>query len=87
MTIDELHMTIDGLEKWSKDKKIAINRKKSGILKINDDGKDCKDIRGFPIVSEYIYLGVLNDSKMRPRRHVTKVKIELNTYIIRMLCF
>ena len=43
-TIDELHKTIDSLEKWSKDKTIALNRKKSVILVINDDGKDFDEI-------------------------------------------
>ena len=33
---------------------------------INYDGKDCNIITGFPVVSEYNYLGVLIDSKMRP---------------------
>ena len=79
--LNELHKTIDGLESWSTNNIIAVNKKKSGILIINDDGVDSRTIRGFPVVSEYNYLGVLIDSKIKPGRHVAKVRAKLKVYL------
>ena len=79
--LEELHKVIDCLEKWSAENKININKKKSGILIINDDAKDCSDIRGFPVVTEYNYLGVLIDSHMKPGRHVGKIREKLKVYL------
>jgi hypothetical protein len=79
--LNELNKTIDGLDNWSGENKIAINRKKSGILIINDDGTDSNSIRDFPIVTEYNYLGVLIDSKLKPGRHVAKVRAKLKIYL------
>ena len=81
--LEELHKVIDCLEEWSIKNKIAINKKKSGILIINDDAKDCNEIRGFPVVTEYNYLGVLVDSRIKPGRHVAKIREKIKAYLLK----
>ena len=79
--LKELEKVIDALEEWSRVNGISINRKKSGILIINDDAIDCNNIRGFPVVTEYNYLGVCIDSKLRPGRHISKIRSKLKVYL------
>ena len=79
--LSELHKTIEIIEKWTIENKIPINRKKSGILIINDDGVDSNLIKDIPVVTEYNYLGVLIDNKLKPGFHVTKIKKKIKIYL------
>ena len=79
--LKELNITIDCLERWSEENRIPINRKKSGILIINHNGIDGNVIIGFPVVTEYNYLGVLVGTKLKPCRHVAGVRKKLKIYL------
>jgi hypothetical protein len=81
--LKELHEVIKHLTKWSEENKIQINRKKSGILIINDDSVDGNMIEGFPVVGEYNYLGIVIDSKINPRPHIKKIREKLQVYLSR----
>jgi hypothetical protein len=68
-----LHRIFDCIAKWSKEKHIEINYKKSGILIINDNGLNRSTIGGYPVVESYKYLGIDIDSKMKPNNHLRKL--------------
>jgi uncharacterized protein (UPF0147 family) len=80
---EQLLKVIEKLEKWCKENKIEINKKKSGIFIINDDGKDPNQINDFPVVLEYKYLGVLLDTKISPARHIFSIRKKIDTYFQR----
>ena len=79
--LTELNDTIDGIDLWCRENRIAVNKKKSGILIINDDAKDGDIIRGIPVVTQYNYLGVMIDSSVKPGRHVAKIRDKLKVYL------
>ena len=62
---------------------ITVNKKKSGILILNDDGTDPSVIMGYPVVSEYKYLGILLDSKLSPKHHICAMNKKLKEYLQR----
>jgi hypothetical protein len=78
-----LLLIMQTIKEWADENEIEINKKKSGIMIINDDGKDPSDIKGYPVVSEYKYLGVMLDSKMSPITHIANVRKHINTYLKR----
>jgi hypothetical protein len=80
---EQLLIVIEELENWCKTNKIEINKKKSGILIINDDGKDPNTINNYPVVLEYKYLGVLLDTKISPANHIFSIRNKINTYFER----
>jgi hypothetical protein len=77
---EQLENTMIGVDEWCRRNKIAINHKKSGILIFNSDGKDTMDIRGYPVVNYYKYLGILMDHKLDPKRHIKNLNKKLNVY-------
>ena len=62
---------------------ITVNKKKSGILILNHDGADPTVIMGYPVVSEYKYLGILLDSKLSPEHHISALYKKLKEYLQR----
>jgi len=80
---EHLLKAIEILEKWCVDNRIGVNKKKSGIIIINDDGSDSNNIRGYPVVLEYKYLGVLIDTKLSPRHHICSVRDKVSAYLKR----
>ena len=68
---------INVIEKWCASNDIELDKSKSGIVIVNDQG----DKRS---VNDYRYLGVLLNSSMKPAKHITgicdKVKIYLEKY-------
>ena len=54
---------IEIVETWTKNNKMMINKKKSGIMffrkkKRNKNRDNEKEIAGYPIVEDYKYLGI-----------------------------
>jgi hypothetical protein len=82
-SIDQLISTIRAIDKWSQQKKIEINRKKSGIIIINGDTTDTSIIEGHSVVTECKYLGITIDSKFTPKRHIRAIKSKLKVYLQR----
>ena len=60
-----LQAAIDKIQAWSSANGIGINKAKSGVMQIRQDartpGPIIREIRGFPVVETYKYLGVLFD--------------------------
>ena len=81
--LNQLILTIREIDKWSKLNKIEINRKKSGIIIVNDDGTDPNTIEGHTVVSEYKYLGILLDTKLSPKTHIHSLNRKLKVYLKR----
>ena len=79
----QLLKVIIALNEWNIENKVETNKKKSGIIIINDDGTDTNDIQGFPVVSTYKYLGVLIDTKLSSMRHVHVINRKIKDYLIR----
>ena len=80
---NKLVKAINVIEKWCKANDIELNKNKSGIVIINDQGNR-RPVSGIPIVEDYRYLGVLLNNSMKPAKHITgicdKVKVYLERY-------
>ena len=60
---------------------IAVNKKKSEILIIqNQKGKE-EDVGGYPVKNWYKYLGVRLDHNLSTRVHIVKTKEKLEVYV------
>ena len=75
-----LNLTIDVIEKWSKEWKTPLNYDKSGILNIKNRSNSQrmvtgKTFRNFPVVTEYKYLGIWLGETLHPKYHFTNVKV------------
>ena len=82
-SMEQLIKCIKSLEQWSEANLITVNKKKSGILILNDDGTEPSVIMGYPVVSEYKYLGILLDSKLSPKYHISALNKKLKEYLQR----
>ena len=80
---ESLLRTMGLLEEWCVKNKIAVNKKKSGIIIVNDDGEDPSYIEEYPVVPEYKYLGIMIDSKLTPRYHIDNIKNKVSEYFKR----
>jgi len=60
-----------------------VNKKKSGIIIINDDGTDANNINGYPVVLEYKYLGVLVNTKLSPKYYIWHIRDKVGEYLKR----
>ena len=58
---------------------IELNKSKSGIVIVNDQG-DKRSVNGIPIVNDYRYLGVLLNSNMKPEKHITGICDKVRIY-------
>jgi hypothetical protein len=58
-SMDELLKIIGILDSWCEENEMIVNKSKSWVLVINDDGKDPSIINSYPVVHEYKYLGPL----------------------------
>lgn len=74
---------MDILDKWSRENGIAINKKKSGIMVIQNQTLNQDDIRGYPIKNWYKYLGVRIDSNLTPVIHLKMTNEKLSVYLQR----
>lgn len=65
---------------------MEINKKKSGILVISKRKNNLNNIeinsniRGYPYVSNYKYLGVTFSKKLSPQLHLDKMEEKLKKY-------
>ena len=72
---------IEIAEQWATDNQMTINKKKSGIIihkKNSKRSKKRKEVKGYPIVNEYKYLGVYIDSKMSFRPHLEYIRKKID---------
>ena len=77
-----LTRVMNDIQKWSDNNKIRINKSKSGIMMISGI-ENREEINGYPIVSEYRYLGVLITNKMGIKKHIGIIDNKLDEYFNR----
>ena len=70
------------LEKWSKLNDIKVNKNKSGIMLINRKEEDV-EIEWYPVITEYKYLGIMIDNKLKITKHIGNIDKKLKEYFIR----
>ena len=70
------------LEKWSKLNGIKVNKNKSGIMVIKGIEEEI-EIEGYPVITEYKYLGIMIDNKLRITKHIGNIDKKLNEYFSR----
>ena len=80
---DKLNEAINIIEAWGIENDISVNKKKSGLLVIQNNKIDVENIRGYPIKNWYKYLGVRIDYNLSPHTHLVKTKERLEVYIRR----
>jgi len=78
----QLDNSISIVEQWSKRNLININKKKSGIMCIKGKLLD-KEHRGYPVVKDYKYLGVVITDKLKCDKHITNIASKLKAYTSR----
>ena len=79
----ELNKVIDLLEGWATSNEIAVNRKKSGILVIDNDRNDMHHHRGYPVKMTYKYLGIKLNNQLSPLSGLEETKKKLAVYLMR----
>ena len=79
----ELDIVIDALELWSIENGIEVNKKKSGILIIDNDRNDMHKHRGYPIKKNYKYLGITINNNISPREGLEQLNKKLEVYLAR----
>ena len=77
---ENLFKAMDIIEKWSGLNDIEVNKKKSGILIIQNQRGNEEHIRGYPVKNWYKFLGVRLDYNLSPMIHLTKVRELLDVY-------
>jgi hypothetical protein len=69
------------IESWSLENEIKVNKKKSGILFIQNRKCQETEIEGYPIRNNYKYLGIRINDKLSPRSHLISVNVKLTNYL------
>ena len=70
------------LEKWSELNGIKVNKNKSGIMLIKGKEEDV-EIEGYPVITEYKYLGITIDNKLKIAKHIGNIDKKVNEYFSR----
>ena len=73
---------INVIEKWCATKDIELNKSKSGIVIVNDQG-DKRSVNCIPIVNDYRYLGVLLNGSIKPAKQITGICDKVIIYLER----
>ena len=60
------------LEKWSNLNGIKLNKNKIGIIIIKGI-EEVTEIKGYPVITEYKYLGIMIDNKLRITKHIGNI--------------
>ena len=60
------------MEKWSELNGIKVNKNKSGIM-LRKGIEEEIEIEGYPIITEYKYLGITIDNKLRITKHIGNI--------------
>ena len=63
------------IDNWSKENGINVNKSKSGIMLIKG-----WIIQEYPVIKEYIYLGIIIDNKLKITKHIGNIDKKLNEY-------
>ena len=79
----ELDNVISIIESWTNTNKLLLNKKKSAIMTIGKRKNKWVKYRGFPIVNQYRYLGILINYDMNPIGSIEEVLKKLKVYISR----
>ena len=79
----ELINVMNIIEKWSINNKIKINKKKSGILILEKNSNEDKDINNYPLKNKYKYLGITINYNLDPMNHIYNINKKLYEYIKR----
>lgn len=79
----ELDGVIDLLERWATDNEIAVNKKKSAILVIDNDRNNMHSHRGYPVRMTYKYLGIKLNNLMSPVTGLGEINKKLEVYLTR----
>ena len=61
---------------------IKVNKNKSGIVLIKRIEEET-EIEGYPVITEYKYLGILIDNKLKITKHKGNIDKKLNEYFSR----
>ena len=80
---EQLQQAMNILDEWSKDNFFEINKKKSGILIIDQERGGRKEINGYPIKQNYKYLGIILNSTLNPIGSLKLTDKRLDKYISR----
>ena len=80
---NQLNNVINIIDKWSELNDIKINKNKSGIMILKNDIKEGDNIKGYPIIKEYKYLGILINDKMNIQNHIGNIDKKLDEYFQR----
>ena len=78
-----LNEAMDLIETWAGQNDIEVNKKKSGILVIQNDNNKEKEYRGYPVKNWYKYLGIRMNKELNPMVHLEETRKRLNVYIKR----
>jgi hypothetical protein len=79
----ELDKVIDLLEKWATENEIAVNKKKSGILVVDNDKNNMHQYKGYPVKVTYKYLGIKLNSQLSPLTGLEDTKKKLDVYLMK----
>ena len=79
----ELINVMNIIEKLSINNKIKINKKKSGILILEKNSNEDKDINNYPLKNKYKYLGITINYNLDPMNHIYNINKKLYEYIKR----
>ena len=80
---EELDKVIDCLENWATTNEIDVNKKKSGILIIDNDRNNMHRYKGYPIKVTYKYLGMKLNGQLSPMTGLEETKKKLEVYLMR----
>ena len=79
----ELDKVIECLGNWATVNEIEVNKKKSGILIVDNDRNNMSKYKGYPIKVTYKYLGMKLNSQLSPLTGLEETKKKLEVYLMR----
>ena len=79
----EINLAINTVERWTKENKLLLNKKKSAIMYLFNSVIKWKKYLGFPVVKQYRYLGILINNWLNPIGGLKETSKKLEIYIRR----
>lgn len=79
----ELLKVMSILDEWTMENKILVNKKKSGVLIVDCNKRERKEINGYHAKTNYRYLGMVLYRAIDPRGSVIFVNNKLQDYLTR----
>lgn len=74
---------METMDEWCAENEISVNKKKSGVLVIQNQSKHRTEINGYPIKNRYRYLGMIVDRTLNPEGTIAASNEKLYAYIKR----